>query len=860
MVVRGDQLGRGSVIGGYRIDELIGRGGMGLVYRATNVALNRIYALKVLAPALTDDEQFRLRFKREMRIAASLHHPNIVGIHYAGEQDALLFFVMDYVTGTDLREILLKQGALEPNRAVDLLEQFASALDAAHRRGLVHRDVKPANILITVKDGEEHAYLTDFGLAKKFDTASGLTAKGSVVGTVDYMAPEQITGTRTDARTDIYALGCVFYQMLTGKVPYERDNSVATLYAHVHEPPPPLEGNVSDTHPAFAPVLEKAMAKESNERYFSAGDFARDAAAALRGIRDTAPPTIVATGEATPLVNSTDAPTPTTADEPPAHEVTAAAAEATELAAPEEATELAAPAAPPTAAPPTAVPPTAAPAAAAAAGAAAAARAASEIAAPDDATSVSEPDTIEPAPPTGAGDATDIAAPDDAAALAAPDDATSLSEPSAQATTPPAAPDDATSLSEPSAQATTPPAAPDDATAQAAPDDATALAPPEPPRETVQPSPEPPRETVPPSPDPHRETVPPAPDPTPAQPAPTASEGESQVIAPAGVAAAAAAAAASNPPSGEQVPPSTPPSRQQPPSGPPSRQQPPTGPPPTSGAGGPSLPAEPPKKRPLVPILAGLALIIVAVIVVIVVSSGGSSKPPGQPFSASLQPVPTNRVTGDGSATIHLNGDVLSASVDTNGLLNGQPHALHIHAGGKGICPPASAARLHRGHRTISTLDGISYYGQPQVSLTTKGDTSVNSIVDFNRYPKVGDIRYSRGDITVAPGVAQAIRAGDAVVVVHGIDYDHNGLYDNILDRSDLKSSLPGESTAPALCGTLKSAASASVEGGTTYTVVLHRTALAADEPGSNLALLCHLLGIDTTAIADHRVAGATAT
>src|SRR5438270_846247 len=196
MAVRGDELQRGSVVGGYRIDELIGRGGMGLVYRATNVALNRIYALKVLAPALAEDEQFRQRFKREMRIAASLHHPNIVGIHYAGEHDGLLFFVMDFVTGTDLREILLKHGAIDPDRAVELLEQFASALDAAHHRGLVHRDVKPANILITVKDGGEHAYLTDFGLAKKFDTASGLTVKGSVVGTVDYMAPEQITGSR----------------------------------------------------------------------------------------------------------------------------------------------------------------------------------------------------------------------------------------------------------------------------------------------------------------------------------------------------------------------------------------------------------------------------------------------------------------------------------------------------------------------------------------------------------------------------------------------------------------------------------------------------------------------------------------
>src|SRR5436305_5290841 len=301
MAVRGDELQRGSVVGGYRIDELIGRGGMGLVYRATNVALNRIYALKVLAPALAEDEQFRQRFKREMRIAASLHHPNVVGIHYAGEHDGMLFFVMDYVTGTDLREVLLKHGAIDPDRAVELLEQFSSALDAAHHSGLVHRDVKPANILITVKDGGEHAYLTDFGLAKKFDTASGLTVKGSVVGTVDYMAPEQITGSRTDARTDIYALGCVFYQMLSGNVPYERDNSVATLFAHVHDPPPPLVGDTADTYPAFSPVLEKAMAKEPSERYFSAGDFARDATAALRGMRDTAPPTIVGTGEATPL-------------------------------------------------------------------------------------------------------------------------------------------------------------------------------------------------------------------------------------------------------------------------------------------------------------------------------------------------------------------------------------------------------------------------------------------------------------------------------------------------------------------------------------------------------------------------------
>ncbi len=371
MAVRGDELRSGSVVGGYRIDELIGRGGMGLVYRATNVALNRIYALKVLAPGLAEDEQFRQRFRREMRIAASLHHPNVVGIHYAGDHDGMLFFVMDYVIGTDLRAILIKQGALEPARAVDLLELCASALDAAHRGGLVHRDVKPANILITVKDGQEHAYLTDFGLAKKFDGASALTAKGLMVGTVDYMAPEQITGSRTDARTDIYALGCVFYQMLSGKVPYERENSVATLFAHVHDPPPPLEGEITDTYPAFVPVLEKALAKESSDRYLSAGDFAADAAAALSGLRRTGPPTVVGTGEATPLPvpaepTGLDQPEPvaeeTSISERPPLDVTGPVADATVV--PQAQTPTLPPAAqpsePPAAAPsePPAAPPT----------------------------------------------------------------------------------------------------------------------------------------------------------------------------------------------------------------------------------------------------------------------------------------------------------------------------------------------------------------------------------------------------------------------------------------------------------------------------------------------------------------------
>ena len=207
-------------------------------------------------------------------------------------------------------------------------------------------------------------------------------------------------------------------------------------------------------------------------------------------------------------------------------------------------------------------------------------------------------------------------------------------------------------------------------------------------------------------------------------------------------------------------------------------------------------------------------IVAAAIVVIVLVSGGGSSTPAGQPFDAAAQPVPTNRVTGDGTATLHLNGDVASVTVDTNGLLNGQPHALHIHAGGKGVCPPASAARRHNGHLAISTTNGIAFYGAPRVSLTTTGDTSPASRVAFARYPHMGDIRYTRA-VTVPTGVAAAIRAGNAVIVVHGIDYDHNGIYDNVIDRSDLDSGLPGESTAPALCGRLVPTKSASISGGT---------------------------------------------
>jgi serine/threonine protein kinase len=500
---------------------------MGVVYRVTNVALNRIYALKVLAPELAGDDAFRARFKREMRIAASINHPNVVAIHYAGEQDGLLFFVMDFVHGKDLRDILKTSGALDLTRAVELLTQLAAALDAAHARGLVHRDVKPANILITVRDGEEHVYLTDFGVAKRFDTVAGLTAQGAVVGTVDYMAPEQITGGETDARTDIYALGCVFFQMMTGTIPYERENSVAKLFAHVHEPPPAAEGELASLYPTFGAVLAKAMAKAPEDRYVSTGDFARDAAAALKGMRYTGA-TIVATGEARP----------------------------------------------------------------------------SSI--------ISQPG-FDPPPPI------------------------------------------------------------------------------------PEPEPEPEPELV----------AAAAPEPAPAKSAASA--------------------------------------------------EPPTAPPPPIPL--PSA-ADRPRRgsRALRLALTALVAIGTAIGVVLVLSSGGgSSSRSADRFTASAEPVPTNRVTGHGSATVQLHGKIATVTVQTVGLLNGSPHAMHIHAGGKGICPTTAAAHLHNGHLAISTTDGIRFYGPPEVALTSHGDTSPKSTVDFSRYPSVGSIHYTRADIVLPPGVADAI-------------------------------------------------------------------------------------------------------
>ncbi len=788
---------RGSVVGGYRIDELISRGGMGLVYRATNVALRRIYALKVLPPGMAEDEHFRQRFQREMRIAASLHHPNIVRIHYAGEHEGMLFFVMDYVTGTDLREILLKQGALDPSRAVDLLEQVAAALDAAHARGLVHRDIKPANILITVEDAEEHAYLTDFGLAKKYDTASGLTAKGLVVGTVDYMPPEQITGTHTDARTDIYALGCVFYQMLSGSVPFDRENSVATLFAHVHEPPPALDGEITDAHPAFGAVLEKAMAKEPGERYLSAGDFARDAAAALRGTRDTAAPTIVGTGEATPLLEPDGATVLGEAAETASNvgEPTKLAGE-TSPADPADVTKLAEGASPADPAEATKLADTTPPSAA------------RETVAPAQASELIPPASAS-GPPQSAG--SEVIAP---RPVGRSDTETGESPP--PATPPPTAGYDL-------------PATPAPATGgREASSEATRGASEVPPSEAGRVPPSGGRAGA--------SEVPPSGARAGASEVPVAGVGAGASEVPvAGVGAGASEAAAARAAArGSEA------------TAPPAAAA-------TDGAG-----RKRSRNRYLLPGLGALALLIVAAVVVIVLSSGGSSGPSGQPFAANAQPVPQNRVTGGGTAELVLKGDTVTATVHVHGLIN-QPHAMHIHAGGLGLCPPASAARLHNGHLSISTGNGIKFYGPPQVSLTTAGDTTPRSIVDFARYPTTGTIDYHR-TLTVPPGVAGAIRAGNAVFVVHGINYNGTGFYDDFLGASDLDSKLPGEATAPALCGTLvaTSTAAARPPATTTYTVALRAPVVRTAAQAARFALLCHLPLVEATGATDPRATLAT--
>jgi len=295
-------LAAGAEFAGFRIERTLGRGGMGIVYLARQVRLDRLVALKVIRSELAADERFRARFQEESRTAASIEHPRVVTVYGAGEHDGLLYVSMRYVPGRDLGRMIASQGALSTDGAASLISEVADGLDAVHAAGLVHRDVKPANVLV----GEPHpgedgstAYLTDFGLAKLVASTTGLTATGEVIGTVDYMAPEQIEGSRVDARTDVYALGCVLFHAVTGEVPFPDRETSAKMWAHLNEPPPAVESADSGGG-LLDPVIRRAMAKDPADRFPSAGDLRRAALAATRGEAVTEPEHAVGVGEAAP--------------------------------------------------------------------------------------------------------------------------------------------------------------------------------------------------------------------------------------------------------------------------------------------------------------------------------------------------------------------------------------------------------------------------------------------------------------------------------------------------------------------------------------------------------------------------------
>jgi len=292
----------GTEIAGYRIEERIGRGGMGVVYRAQHMNLQRRAAIKIIAPEFADTKGFRSRFIREARIAAALQHPNIVTVYDAGQAGQTLYIAMQFIRGSDLSAILNEEGRLRPYRAIDVCRQVASALDAAHGMALIHRDVKPANVLIEGR----RAYLTDFGLTKSSGaTKSALTQAGELVGTIHYVAPEQIEGGQVDARTDVYSLACLLFHCLTGDVPFTRDTDVAVIYAHLSETPPKLTDVRPELPVGLDAVIAKALDKSPARRFQSCSDLmsaARVVIDAAGPLADTLPGRGVPAGGDTPDV------------------------------------------------------------------------------------------------------------------------------------------------------------------------------------------------------------------------------------------------------------------------------------------------------------------------------------------------------------------------------------------------------------------------------------------------------------------------------------------------------------------------------------------------------------------------------
>lgn len=290
----GGGLRAGATIAGYLLEERIGRGGMAVVFRAKDERLGRLVALKILSPGYTADHGFRTRFINESKAAATVEHPHIIPVYGAGEASGLLYIAMRFVPGGDARSVLRQRGPFSATRTWRIVSQIAAALDAAHEHGLVHRDVKPANMLLDSGavivprspepahvDPVDHVYLTDFGISKQA-SAHGLTVTGQILGTLDYAAPEQIDGSPVDGRTDLYSLACSAFELLTGTTPFRRDQGPALIFAQLSEPPPPVTARRPELSTAVDQVIAKAMAKAADDRYPDCSRFAADLGRALR--------------------------------------------------------------------------------------------------------------------------------------------------------------------------------------------------------------------------------------------------------------------------------------------------------------------------------------------------------------------------------------------------------------------------------------------------------------------------------------------------------------------------------------------------------------------------------------------------
>jgi predicted Ser/Thr protein kinase len=275
--------------GAYRIDAELARGGMGVVYRAMDMALERPVALKVMAATLSRDEAYRARFRREAAMAARIDHPHVVPVFHRGEHEGVMYVVMRLVDGIDLSEVLAREGRLDPARTSRLVTQVAGALDAAHQLGLVHRDVKPANIVL---QGPERALLTDFGLAKQIEGGDALTSANTLLGTAAYLAPEQAQGLALDGSCDVYALACVTYQCLSGRTPYPEGPALTVAASHVYDPVPDLAAVVPDVPSDVVDVVRRGLAKSPTDRWPSAGAFAEALAAAVLPAASPAGPTV----------------------------------------------------------------------------------------------------------------------------------------------------------------------------------------------------------------------------------------------------------------------------------------------------------------------------------------------------------------------------------------------------------------------------------------------------------------------------------------------------------------------------------------------------------------------------------------